>query len=302
MNALLKWIKPTTDYLKYDNKYWTRERVSALGKRCLVYFLLLFIAFVVYAASSGQYPHKAAFSLYQKIKPGFAEIGRDFPIRLYAYASWYFRNKNLPDEKMLITYFDDPELKRNIRSLIGRDKLEKYSELGGAVMLRERNGKKYLDFRVIESQNLALSRKIKNSINDREKLIEIIDTNIEEFKDFYSSEELFKKVYGHIKNGTTHKGKRDYFLYDAVDLYLGISDSRYNLTSDEIITEVFYPFGPDGFFLGTFHIHDIGGPPSDSDFLHTDKHPEFVISSTSAGFTVYVLSQGALIHEISKNF
>ncbi|OGF25646.1 hypothetical protein A2303_01140 [Candidatus Falkowbacteria bacterium RIFOXYB2_FULL_47_14] len=302
MSALLKWMRPITDYLKYDNNYWTRERVKALGKRCLIYFLLLFIVFVYYAVLTGLSPSQAALSAYRNIKPGITAMSRDFPARLHAYAGWYLRSKSLPDEKKLREYFDDPELKRNIRSLIGRDKLEKYSELGGAVMLRERSGKKYFYFHVIESENLALSRKIRDSMGDREELVVIIDANIEEFKDLYGSEELFKKVYGHIKNGTAHKGKKDYFLYDAIDLYLSISDSRYNLTSDEIITEVFYPFGPDGFFLGTFHIHDIGGPPSDNDFLHTDKHPEFVISSTSSGFMVYVLSQGVIIHEIDKKY
>lgn len=307
MSALLKWIRPITDYLKYNNNYWNRERLSALGKRCLFYCLLLFIVFIYYAVATGQYPRQAALFAYRNIKPGITAMSRDFPARLHAYANWYLRSKSLPDEKTLNDYFDDPEVKRNIQSLISRDQLEKHSEIGGAILLRERNEKKYFYFHVIESDNLVLSRKIRESMNDRDELIKIIDGNIEEFKAPYNSEELFKKIYGHIKNGTTpvagpHKGKKDYFLYQVIDFYLGASDSIYSLSSDEILTEVFYPFGPDGFFLGTFHIHDIGGPPSDNDFFDTEKHPEFVISKTSAGFTVYVLSRGAVIHEISNNF
>ncbi|MFH0891677.1 MAG: hypothetical protein V1867_02755 [Candidatus Falkowbacteria bacterium] len=307
MSALLKWIRPITDYLKYDNNYWTKERVSALGKRCLFYCLLLFMLFIYYAVATEQSPRQAALSAYKNIKPGFAAMSRDFPVRLHAYANWYLKRKRLPDEKTLKDYFNDPEVKRNIQSLISRDQLEKYSEIGGAILLRERNGKKYFYFHLIESDNLVLSRKIRQSLNDRDELIKTIDSHIKEFKAPYNSEELFKKIYGHIKNGTIptagpHKGKKDYFLYQAIDFYLGASDSIYNLSSDEILTEVFYPFGPDGFFLGTFHIHDIGGPPSDSDFLHTDRHPEFVISKTSDGFTVYVLSRGVIIQEIRERF
>jgi len=284
-------------YFKYDNNYWDTGKIKKLKKRILTYFLSSVILFNVYAIYARQPPSKIINFLYPKLIYGFDELGKDFPLRAISYANFLVSYKGSINQDNLNNYLERPNAGYDIKALIKKDKKEEYGEIGGAVMLVENNdGQKYLDFVEIESENMGLSKKIIQNRNNKKRLKKL----------FLSEREKFERLNEMGLPGDKLRRKKFEGVFEDKEIgeiamsYTIASNDAYILGLERLI-DSFYPLEI-GKCIGIFHIHDDGGPPSESDISMSINFRSFVISNLGKKYRIYELADGEIKYFIEKDF
>lgn len=162
-------------------------------------------------------------------------------------------------------------------------------EVGGVMFMVEIGGVNRIKYEEIENRRLALCREIRAHWNDQEYLKNIYFSHADEFKRNFHSKAMYEKVAALIKQNA----RNGFFVHEAMSSYLDISYSAFELDVADIIKRL----GGGKRFIGTFHVHTGGSPPSESDLEASQHIRSFVLADKrkSKEIIFYEIYKGAVL-------
>ncbi|MEK6757624.1 MAG: hypothetical protein AABX88_00710 [Nanoarchaeota archaeon] len=295
-----KISKEVLDYFKYDNAYWNKERKNSLKKRIITYFLLPTIIFSGICIAKKEYIWRVANSTGETIQRNMEEISEDFPYRAQAHFNLFLSKRKVFGRNELNALLDNQFTESNIKNLMEKDEKTNYSEIGGGVIIDKQDGKEYLKFIDVETEDMRFSKKIISKLDDKEYLKNLFSSDEGEkmFEKFGVGDEHYETIINYLRNGKWDEKKFDWLA----KTYLFLSDNHYKQTDDESIKLFYLKFSEEE-TIGSFHIHARGGVPSKPDLENSKNYERrFVLSNRGNGYTLYELIDGKIHNEISKDF
>ncbi|MBI5401238.1 hypothetical protein HZB05_00180 [Candidatus Wolfebacteria bacterium] len=264
-------LMPFSEYYKVkpDNDYWNKQNKYAFWYRIIAMTALLTIFFSATSISKKQYPWELMKKYLLQASAGIAELSKDFPNRFLAYPRlWLSQYYNLSTEE-IETALNDKFVRVVIFGLVKRSETLKFSELGGAIFLK--NGK--LDFYVLDNPVRLIAVDISDTLNtgDPEKLLPKYSQYKKIIQEKFGYEVAISKMGANLEKRPTDKDAARRIL--GLFIFLCSYDHQINF---DVLLKLFYD-GSKGQYIGNFHIHQYGDPPSSVDLESSEIENKFVI-------------------------